>query len=445
MATLFKKPSIKMVALTGAFVLCVLVGIGLWVKNLATKDLLEQKIEESINSEVSIGGVEVSIFNFPAKVVISDVSLMPKGGKVPAEAAVKIGEVSLSIGWLGLFQKHIDVKHIGIKEADIKITYYKDGTTSLEKLFQSPDEADGKVQESSKKKQGGFNIHEQGDFVASLGGLSISNSSLNLVLEEMGLQLECKDLHVELSSIQIDPNDLAASNEAKLKAKSLIRVYSEKREHYGDLYIDGLSSISLFNVTTGEIESEVDGVFSLSDESWLSTKMPFISRSWDQLSVLKKVGLNVGKAPERASFGRSKSISAHYHLGRIDITKPLSIWVEDWEVAILGGGWLNTQTDQHDVRGELLASKKTSAVMAPTILKGLELLPKELRASVADDMNKNLFRDDRLLVKIKSTGDFSDPKIRPDGKIIDLSKATKGAAGELLKQKAGSLLEGLLK
>lgn len=83
MATLFKKPSIKMVALTGAFVLCVFVGIGLWVKNIATKDLLAQKIEESINSEVSIGGVEVSIFNFPAKVVISDVSLMPKGGRFP--------------------------------------------------------------------------------------------------------------------------------------------------------------------------------------------------------------------------------------------------------------------------------------------------------------------------------------------------------------------------
>ena len=50
------------------------------MKNIATKDLLAQKIEESINSEVSIGGVEVSIFNFPAKVVITDLSLMPKGG-----------------------------------------------------------------------------------------------------------------------------------------------------------------------------------------------------------------------------------------------------------------------------------------------------------------------------------------------------------------------------
>ena len=61
----------------------------------------------------------------------------------------------------------------------------------------------------------------------------------------------------------------------------------------------------------------------------------------EQLSVLEKVGLGVGNAPDRASFGRSKSITAHYHLGRIDLLKALSIWVEDWEVAILGGGWLN--------------------------------------------------------------------------------------------------------
>ena len=72
-----------MVSLTGAFVLCVFVGIGLWVKNLATKDLLEQKIEESINSEVSIGGVEVSIFNFPAKVVKKGGPEVGLGGSGP--------------------------------------------------------------------------------------------------------------------------------------------------------------------------------------------------------------------------------------------------------------------------------------------------------------------------------------------------------------------------
>ena len=448
MISLFKKRFIKLIAVFVVVILCLSLGAGLLLNKLVTKDLLVEKIEESINAEVVIGAVDVSLFALPATIVISEVSLMPKGVHDPSKAEVHIGKVSLSIGWLGLFQKHIDIKHVGVQEADIKITYYKNGSTSFGKLFKSPDQ-EGKEGEQKKengdKSDEGFNIKDQGDFAASLGGLSISDTRLELVLEGMEMKLACEDLNIDLSAIQIDPNELASSNEAKLEARSLIRLYSLKGEHYGDLDMDGGADVDLFNLSTGRMEPKVDGAFSLSDQSWLSTSMPFVTRSWEQLSVLEKVGLGVGKRPDRASFGRSKSIAAHYHLGRIDLLKPLSIWVDDWEVAILGGGWLNTQTDQHKVQGELLASKKASAVMAPTIFKGLELLPKQIRSSVADEVRDNLIRDDRLLVKIKSSGSFSDPKIRPDGKIVDISKASRGAAEEMLKQKAGGLLKGLLK
>jgi hypothetical protein len=448
MMSLLKKRFLKTIAILVLGVVCLSATAGLLLNKFVTKDLLEQKIEESINAEISIGAVEVSLFALPAKVVISDVSLMPKGVSDPSMAELHISELSLSVGWLGLFQKHIDVTHIGVHEADIKITYYKDGSTSLGRLFESPDE-DGKKNKQAEQIEGGadrgFNINDQGDFVTSLGGLSISDTRIDLVLEEMEMQLACEDLNIDLSAIQIDPNDLASSNQAELTARSLIRLYSLKGDHYGDLDMDGVARVDLFNVSTGKMEPEVDGAFSLSEISWLSTKMPFVSRAWEQLSVLEKVGLGVGKAPERASFGRSKSIAAHYHLGRIDLLKALSIWVADWEIAMLGGGWLNTQTNQHKVKAELVASKKASALMASTIYKGLELLPKQIRSSVTNDVRENLMREDRLVVKIKSSGNFSDPKIRPDGKIVDISKASRGAAEDLLKEKAGSLLRGLLK
>jgi hypothetical protein len=445
MATLPKKRFTKIIALILVLLLLVSVGTGILVKKFVTKDLLEQKMEEAINCDVSIGGIEVSLFNFPAKVVITDISLMPKDGPIPDEAPLSIGEISLSIGLLALLERHIDVTHIGIKQAEVSVTYYKDGTTSLGKLFESPDEEKRKRKDDSKKDKGGFNIHDQGDFVTSLGGLSISDSYVEVVLEEMGLDLECKNLNLELSSIKLDPENLAASNEAELKAASEISIHSHSKEHYGDLFMDGSAKVSLFNVSTGGIEPEIDGEFSLSDQSWLSTSMPIIAESWQQLSVLERVGIRVGQLPEKATFGRSKSITAHYHMGRISVLKPLSIWVDDWELALLGDGWLDTQNDQHDVRLELLASKKATAVMAPVITKGIELLPEQIRSSVADDIQAHLFRDDRLLVKVKSSGAFSDPKIRPDGKIIDISKSSRKAAEELLKKKAGSLLEGLLK
>ena len=297
-----KKRFSKIVALILVLLLLVSIGTGILVKNLVTKDLLEQKIEEAINCDVSIGGVEVSLFNFPAKVVITDISLMPKDGPKPDEAPVSIGEISLSIGLLALLERHIDVTHIGIKQAEFSVTYYKDGSTSLGKLFESPDKEKRKQKDKNKKEDEGFNIHDQGDFVTSLGGLSISDSYVKVVLEEMGLDLECKNLNLELSSIELDPENLAASNEAELKAASEISIHSHSKEHYGDLFMDGSAKVSLFNVSTGGIEPEIDGEFSLSDQSWLSTNMPIVAESWQQLSVLENVGIRIGALPEKATF-----------------------------------------------------------------------------------------------------------------------------------------------
>lgn len=435
---------VKIVVVLVLVLLCLSVGTGILVKKIVTREFLEEKIEKSINSEVMIGGVELSIFNFPAKVVVTDVSLSPRQEGAAGEAPVKIGEMSLSIEWLALFRKQIDVREVRIEDVHLKITCFQDGTTSLATLFESPDARDREDEDDAGKREG-FNIHEQGEFVTSLGKFSLSEVDIDLVLEAMGMELQFRDLNVELSSIKVDPENLADANEAQLKAQSLIKVYSDNKDHYGDLYLDGVAGVSLFNVATGGIEPEVDGSFSLSDESWLGTNLPWVERAWANLSVLEQVGIRVGTMPERATFGRSKSIAAHYHQGRILVRKALSIWVADWEVAVLDESWLNTKTDEHDVRGELLASQKASSAMTLAITKGLEMIPEDLRQGVADQVNGNLFRDDRLLVKIKSSGDFSDPKVRPDGKIIDMSKATRKATEGLIKRKAGSLLKDFLK
>lgn len=435
---------IKIMALLVMVLLCLSVGTGILVKKIVSREFLEEKIEKSINSEVMIGGVELSIFNFPAKVLVTGVSLSPRQGLGVGDAPVKIGKMSLSIEWLALFKKQIDVREVRIEDVDLKITCYRDGTTSLATLFESP-HAQDREDEGDAGKKDGFNIHEHGEFVTSLGKFSLSGVDIDLELEAMGMELQFRDLNVELSSIKVDPKNLADANEAQLKADSLIRVYADNKDHYGDLYLDGLAEVGLFNVATGGIEPEVEGSLSLSDESWLGTNIPWIDRAWANLSILHKVGIRVGAMPERATFGRSKSIAAHYHQGRILVRKALSIWVADWEVAVLDGSWLNTKTDEHDMRGELLASQKASSAMTLAIAKGLEMMPEELRQGVADQVQSNLFRDDRLLVKIKSSGDFSEPKVRPDGKIIDVSKATQKATQGLIKQKAGSLLKDLLK
>ena len=441
----WKKYLLRIGLLILAGVACLIIALVLVAKNFVTKDLLKQEIEKSIDSEVSIGELELSILSYPATITLKEVSLNPKGGSLTADSPVKIGELSLSLGLWELLQKHIQVTNITIRKAEITNTYYEDGRTSLQAMFESPDKKKRKHRGENKAKQGGFNAYDQEDFIATLGGLFIEEAQLKIILEGMGLRLICDDVDIELSSLTIDPRQLAVSNEARLKMRGHVRIYSAQAIQYADLYVSGESTARIFNPATGDAEPDVRGEFNLSDESWLSTHLPFITRAWNHLAVLEKVGIKVAKLPEQATFGRSKSISAQYHQGKVVVEKPLSIWVGDWELAVLGGARLDTKTDQHKIRAELLASQNASETLKPLIFSLVDSLPEQIRETVGGDLKQDLFRGDRLLVKIKSSGDFSDPKIRADGKIVDVSKATKEAAKEFLKQKAGGILDGLLK
>lgn len=445
---MWRQRLVKVVLLAAVLGVCFLFALGILAQSYLTRDLLEREIEKSINSEVHIGEVDISFFSLPSRIVIRDVTLRHKDSKPGSEAPITIREASLAVNLMALLRRHIHVTGITISEAAITNTYYKNGDTALQRLFESPDEEKRKRRDKKRregKKGGGFNIHDQKDFATTLDRLVIEDSSLELVLEGMGLNLLCQDLDVELSSITIDPEDLVTTNNARLNIGSRIRIDSSKGKQYADILLNGDATVRLFNPETGDAEPEVSGELHLDDSSWLNAQLPFITRAWNSLAVLGKLGLQIGELPEKATFGRSQSISAHYHQGQVSVQQPLSIWLQDWEIAVLEGGWLNAQNDQHEVRGELLASRKASGFLKPLVFKGVALLPAEIRDQVSLDLEGNLFRDDRLLVKIKSSGDFSDPKVRVDGEIVEISKAAKEAAREMLQQKAGDVLKGLLK
>ncbi len=441
------------VVVAGFFLLAATAGV--IARSLISKEYLIGEIEDSINSEVEIGDVDISIFRLPARVILSDVGLAPRSGaksgaksgaRSGAEAAgpapVRIEQVSLSVGLWGLFGGHIDVRDITIRGAALSTTYREDGSTTLGSLFAAPDGKD-RVKPAGGRR-GGFNVHEQEGLVATLGGLSIVDSRADITLESTGLRLRCTDVSMHLSAIRIDPAKLEQTNTAKLEVRGKIRMDSPDGRHYGDLDINGQSNMRIFNPRTGNAEPEVEGDFNLGEESWLSTRVPFVTRTWNHLSILEKVGIKVATLPDRATFGRSEAIALHYHLGRITVSKPLSLWVGDWELAAMEDSWLQVETDQHEIHAELLASKRASAYFDATVMRALDMLSGKTKSLAAADIEKQLFRDGRLLVEIKSSGDFSDPVVRPVGAVVDLGDAAKQAAKKLLKEKAGGFLNGLL-
>ncbi|WP_435893987.1 AsmA family protein [Oceaniferula spumae] len=434
------------IGFVAVFVL-LLVAALIYLNTLISEDSLEAQLERAINSEVEIGDVDISLLGYPTRLTLSDVVLSPKEGDDPS-SSVKIDTLELDVGLWELMKHHIDISKITIKRAEITSTYFEDGSTSLGEMFRSP-KKDKKRRGSSGSSErdadeGGFNIFDQEEFVASLGGLVIEDSRVDITLEKTGLRIRCDDVHLELSSMRIDPNNLKDTNTAKVTLSSMVKLHSTKGWHYGDLDVSGDATARIFNPETGNTEPDVEGHIDLAESSWLNTRIPVITSAWQTLSILEKVGINVAKLPEKATFGRSEAVAAHYHLGKITVREPLSIWVGDWELAAMDGSWLQTETDQHEINAELLASVKSSENFLKVIRTVVKLVPEKVADLLVKDVEEKLFRDDRLLVKVRSTGDFSDPKIRPVEGVPDLFEEAKKAGTDALKNKAEDLLRGLL-
>ncbi|MFK7909401.1 MAG: AsmA family protein [Akkermansiaceae bacterium] len=441
-----KKKLLRFVAISVGALLLLFVAAGITVKAIITEKFLVEEIEASINSDVEIGDVSVSVFSFPARITLSNVTLSPRSTEAEKDASLEIERVDLKVSLLALLTKQVNVKSITVSGADITTTYREDGSTSIEELFSKP--KDGGASENKgtegKGSGNGFNAFEQADFVATLGSLKIEHSRVNILLEEMDIKLMCSNLTAELSEIRVDPNRLQETDAAHLSLSVDVRADSVGGWPYGEMFLTGDASARIFNPQTGEAEPDIEGDFSISRDSWLNTRVPFINKAWSMLGMLEKVGVKVAKLPERATFGRSEAIAAHYHKGKIKVRKPLSIWVGDWELAVIDGSWLDFGTDLHEIQGELLASESASGKFLGTMEKGISYLPKEVRPAVVNSITDKLYRTNRLVLPIQSTEEFSDPKIRLSGPIPDLAESAKDAGKKLLEDKAKGLLKGLL-
>jgi hypothetical protein len=460
----------KIIAGVLCCVLLIAVGLGVMVKRFVSEAYLVEQIEGAINSKVEIGEIKLSLLRSPACLTLKDVRLSAKQGDWQAgDTEVSVKQVDLSVSLWSLLNKRIEVNDMTIRGAHVKGTVYEKGGSSLEALFESPEKARKRLSRKStqvkegrpkhrspkkrkkklargepEKKEGGFNVFDQEDFVAALGGFHLEDSSVDLIVEKSGLHIQCSGVNLSLGSLEIDPRRLEDTDSARLDLTVNIRLDSTEGWSYARLDIQGQAVARLFNPETGDMEPDVEGAFDLGDDSWINTRIPVITEAWKELHRLEKIGIKIAPLPEKATFGRSESLAAHYHRGMVTVRQPLSLWLGDWEFAVMSGSWLQTETNQHTIKAEVSASRGASSQLEHLLVKGLDYLPNEVREPLVCDMQEKLFRDGRFVVKIKSQKDLSHPKIRLVDGVPDFGKEAEKAGKKLLLEKAGGFLDGLL-
>jgi hypothetical protein len=363
---------------------------------------------------------------------------------------------AVSLG--ALLQQRVEIKEFVFKEPHLAITLHGEGGNSLDDLLRSP----GGMKKRKKTGEGGaagggkrsddheplntesLNIYAHG-FLARLKNVRLEEASLDLVVEKTGMVIKVRDFSARLDQIDLDPSAIEKTNTARVRLEARVEIDAVERDiRYAEIQLSGPAEAKLFDPVSGDLDLDIRGEFKLGEGSYLNARMPVVQKGWEALQKLDTIGIKIGDLPERATFGRSKSVAVHYHEERFTLLNPISLWFKDWEVALLVGTWVQTEKAEHLANVEVIADEKLSTKLRGQVGKGMDYLPSSLRPILVEEVEATWFRDGRLLAEIKTKGELSSPSIDVRNKFPDVKAMVRKAGEKLLKGKAEDFLKGVL-
>lgn len=422
-----------------------------------TPEYLVADVEDSINCRMEISEVKVQALRLPSRIVVTGIKLgerdeyvgRPLDERPPLEgSAIDIGEVRLEVSLLGLLARKLEVKELSILEPSVSLTILEEGGNNIEELFRPSPEKEERRKKKGKRRGGALNLEELG-ILGRMEGVRIQDGELDVHLEETGMVIELRKLAVYLSAIEVDPLDLRSTNDARMTTRGEVTLAWREEGHApsGFLDIDGEATVKLFDPETADFDPDVTGVLSLSEDSYLSARVPPISKTWATIAKVANWGIRFGGLPEKARFGRGGQVGLRYFHERLTAVEPISLELDDWELAVLEDSWLDLASEEHEISGEFVAGEGISKLLRIGIMKGAGFVPDALEGDVEEEVEKAWFRDERLYAQIRSSGKLSDPEVDVLNKYPDLQEiikeALKDEAKDRLKDLGGSLLDRL--
>lgn len=395
------------------------VALTLTYRMLLSRDFLVARIESAIDSRVQIGSYGVSLFSVPARVVLRDVIIAERDESVCRKAhdqrkplktgEIRVKEIRFDVSLGELLGKRIKASELRLRGAHFDMRLNEEGEFNLARRFAAP--PDKRREEESDE---GLNARDSSAMVTELQRLLIEDASFDLVVEKTGLEIEGRDLRLELSDIKVDPGALEKVNEAHLEFTVQLAIHSSRqgRLQYGQIGLEGPARVRLFEPVTGRLAPDAEIEFAMDRDSYLSARAPYLIRLWQVTEVLTKVGLTTKPLPEQLGFGRDRVLSASWADGRLDLRRPLSLVMEDWELMLGGDSWAHFGNEQHASAVSLVSSAKVSDFVSRHLSKLVEVAPERLRPQLHQQLCEPLFVGERLTLAVSTEGPLSDPRVK---------------------------------
>ena len=435
------------------------VSLSLLARKYVSVDAVILMAEEEINSRLHVGGAKLSVFRFPATLTLSDVVLSERdaeNGKPPSErkalagaSPVRVEEVRLTVSLLALLRKKVEIREFVLRRPALAITLREGGGLSLDELLRKPGQkSPGTGQADSgdrPRNAGSLNAYGHG-FLGDVRELRLEDASIDFVIEKTGMVVEARRVNMRFDRIEVDPSALEKTNTARAGIEAQVRINAVKSPdvRYADFVFSGPAEARLFDPETGDLDLDIRGNFELGEDSYVNARIPVVQKGWAAMQKLRALGIKIGDLPAKALPGRSRSVAVHYHDQRFTIEEPISIWYNDWEVALLEGTTIHSGKAEHRARVEVMASRELSGRLHGQVGRGVEMIPDALRPILMEEVEATWFRDGRLLAEITTEGELSRPRIDLRNKFPDLKEIARKAGKRLLGDQLGDAVKGLL-
>ncbi|MFV1996234.1 MAG: hypothetical protein ACC661_12420, partial [Verrucomicrobiales bacterium] len=377
-------------------VVLVIAGVGLLIARQVlvgylTPDFLTPQTESRWNCRVQIDAVKVTLLGSSATVTLEGVALAPRddqaGGGLPLAERTPLAEgtaelrcesVLLEILPAELIKRQLNGRQLVVHGLGIATTINEDGDVAFERLFDQVEEAsplsaaaetnvDGAPSESptaSTEDQTEIDSEDSfaaGDLVFAMVAerVEIKDGQFEFLLEASGTRIVSDKFQIAFSKIDIDPSALDSHNRADFQFGGDIIVRpaeGESDEDYLAAHVSGAGRIAPFNQETGLVDPVWSTDLTMFKGAQINT-FPVIGQLQKLLDEIDTAGVDLSGIKIRGTLLADARTKIGHAQGRYLLKSPLELPLPDTLLVIQKGSWLHSGTNQHKMRGTVVASE----------------------------------------------------------------------------------------
>ncbi|NNE90193.1 MAG: hypothetical protein HKN23_00955, partial [Verrucomicrobiales bacterium] len=403
-----------------------------------TPEFLVEQIESRWNCRAKVDSVESEILG-TSVVKVSGLRLAPRNATdAELENAPLFAEtVELQVKTADLIARRLRVEHLEVSNVTANTLIDREGESSLSKMFE-PLEKEVRDPTATYKEDTEVKIDlsaslnldgDEDDPAAKNLPLSLvadrfelKNGTVEAIIEASGARVQIENFDVAFTDIDVNPRHLNSHNRANFQFGGDLTVVSGDPKS-GDLataHVNGQGQMRPFNPTTGEVDPAYQIDLIISEGAQLNT-FPILEKLQTMVKEMDTPGVSLDRLElrgELVSDAKTRIVQAD---GKYMVTEPLVLQLPDVGLAIKNESWIDTSTNQHDLKGSLILSETFSAEVETMVEAYLKANPQEIKiggvkiGEVKLDKMKDVIlapvkKNNRIVLDVVSLGDMSDPK-----------------------------------